>query len=185
MNSPKHRAQRINFLHHNYCLIFLLVSILFRVFFGLGFVDVVFRFYIGEVAPPALYDEYQSRVDDPKTQRTVRNYLAKLVAGIRYAGVRAVERHSRAVTFDRRFRATFVVLAVGVAWEILEFASGGVASVVGGEAVLAQYSTADIVNDLVFNAVGTVLVAASSTAHFEEVTDQLGDWFSVAVRSGE
>lgn len=32
----------------------------------------------GEVDPPALYKKYQNRVDDPKTQRTVRNYLAKL-----------------------------------------------------------------------------------------------------------
>lgn len=32
----------------------------------------------GQVDPPVLYQKYQNRVDDPKTQRTVRNYLAKL-----------------------------------------------------------------------------------------------------------
>jgi len=32
----------------------------------------------GKVDPPKLYEKYQSRVDEPKTQRTVRNYLAKL-----------------------------------------------------------------------------------------------------------
>jgi hypothetical protein len=113
---------------------------------------------------------------------------ATLVAGVGYAVARAVERHSRAVTFNRGFRATFVVLfvlAVGVAWEILEFASGGLATAMGGEAVLAQYSTADIVNDLVFNTVGAVLVAAWSTAHFEAVADQLTDWMSVAAHGGE
>ena len=31
-----------------------------------------------EITPPALYDQYQQQVDDPKTERTVRNYLAKL-----------------------------------------------------------------------------------------------------------
>lgn len=32
----------------------------------------------GEITPGALYEIYRERVDDPKTQRTVRNYLAKL-----------------------------------------------------------------------------------------------------------
>ncbi len=32
----------------------------------------------GEIAPPALYEQYSNTVDEPKTERTVRNYLAKL-----------------------------------------------------------------------------------------------------------
>ena len=32
----------------------------------------------GEIAPPDLYEEYNNRVDDPKTDRTVRNYLEKM-----------------------------------------------------------------------------------------------------------
>lgn len=32
----------------------------------------------GQVDPPALYQKYENRVEDPKTQRTVRNYLEKL-----------------------------------------------------------------------------------------------------------
>lgn len=32
----------------------------------------------GEITPPALYEEYNERVDEPKSDRTVRNYLAKL-----------------------------------------------------------------------------------------------------------
>lgn len=113
---------------------------------------------------------------------------ASLVAGVGYAVARAVERHSRAVTFNRGFRATFVVLfvlAVGVAWEILEFASGGLASVVGGEAVLAQYGTSDVVNDLLFNAAGAVVVAGWSSAHFEGVADVFADWVDVAVSGGD
>ncbi|MFC5133870.1 MULTISPECIES: Cdc6/Cdc18 family protein [Haloferacaceae] len=31
-----------------------------------------------EIKPPALYEQYKDRVEDPKTERTVRNYLAKL-----------------------------------------------------------------------------------------------------------
>ena len=32
----------------------------------------------GEIDPPTLYEEYERQVEDPKTNRTVRNYLAKL-----------------------------------------------------------------------------------------------------------
>jgi Cdc6-like AAA superfamily ATPase len=32
----------------------------------------------GEVAPPDLYAAYRNRVDDPVTERMVRNYLAKM-----------------------------------------------------------------------------------------------------------
>jgi uncharacterized membrane protein YjdF len=113
---------------------------------------------------------------------------ASLVAGGGYAVARGVERHSRSVDFDRRFRAVFVVLfvlAVGVGWEILEFASGGLAAVVGGEALLAQYGTADIVNDLVFNTVGAVVVAVGSTARFETLAGRLVGRLDAVVHGGE
>jgi hypothetical protein len=113
---------------------------------------------------------------------------ASIVAGVGYALARSVERHTTAVTFTREFRATFVilfVLAVGVAWEIVEFASGGLATMTGGEAVLAQYGTADIVNDLVFNVIGAVLVATFASAHFESMAARLADSVGVLVRGGE
>ncbi|MBX0322776.1 hypothetical protein EGH21_07005 [Halomicroarcula sp. F13] len=113
---------------------------------------------------------------------------ATLVAGVGYAVARAVEDHTGAVSFDREFRATFVVLfvlAVGVGWEILEFASGGLATLVGGEAVLAQYGTTDIVNDLVFNTVGAVVVALWSSSHFEGVATLLTDRVGALARREE
>lgn len=113
---------------------------------------------------------------------------ASLVAGAGYAVARAVEGHSHAVTFNRGFRATFVVifvLAVGVGWEIMEFASGGLSTVVGGEAVLAQYGTGDIANDLVFNTVGALLVAGYSSAHFEGVAQRLVGRVDAIVHGGE
>ncbi|MBB6646564.1 hypothetical protein [Halobellus ruber] len=115
-------------------------------------------------------------------------FSASIVAGVGYALARSVERHTTAVTFTRGFRATFVVLfvlAVGVAWEILEFASGGLATLIGGEAVLAQYGTTDIVNDLVFNTVGAVLVAGFASAHFESLAVRLAGSVGVLVRGGE
>ena len=33
----------------------------------------------GSVTPSELYQQYSSEVDDPKTDRTVRNYLSKMV----------------------------------------------------------------------------------------------------------
>jgi hypothetical protein len=96
---------------------------------------------------------------------------ATIVAGAGYASARALAEHDDALEIPSEFMFVFVlvfVLAFGVLWEILEFATGGVASVVGGEPVLAQYGTRDIVLDLVFNTVGAVLVATLGT-------DQLGD----------
>jgi len=115
-------------------------------------------------------------------------FSASIVAGVGYALARSVERHTTAVTFTRGFRATFVVLfvlAVGVAWEILEFASGGLATLAGGEAVLAQYGTTDIINDLVFNTVGAVLVAGLASAHFESLSARLAGSVGPLVRGGE
>jgi hypothetical protein len=96
---------------------------------------------------------------------------ATIVAGAGYASARALAEHDDALEIPSEFMFVFVlvfVLAFGVLWEILEFATGGVASVVGGEPVLAQYGTRDIVLDLVFNTVGAVLVATLGT-------DRLGD----------
>lgn len=101
---------------------------------------------------------------------------ASLVAGVGYAVVSALERHSTAIDFPPRFRLTLVVLfvlAIGVAWEILEFASGGLASLVGGEAALAQYGLADIALDLVFDGVGAVLVGVWGTSAFDGVANAL------------
>lgn len=97
---------------------------------------------------------------------------ATLVAGVGYAVARAAELHTDDVAFSRRFRSAFVllfVLAAGVLWELLEFASGGLASLVGGGAVLTQYGTGDIATDLLFDAVGGTIVAAGASEQFERV----------------
>ncbi|WP_312910294.1 hypothetical protein [Natronosalvus caseinilyticus] len=95
---------------------------------------------------------------------------ATLVAGLGYAVVDALERTESDVDFPTEFRFVFLVifvLAFGVAWEILEFAAGGLASLVGGDAVLTQYGTDDIALDLLFNAVGAVLVGLWGTGYFD------------------
>lgn len=110
---------------------------------------------------------------------------ATLIAGIGYALARAVELHTDAVDFRPTFRSAFVVLfvlAAGVAWELLEFASGGVASVLGGRAALVQYGTGDIVNDLVFNAAGGALIAVLTVGRFEAVARSLASRVGVLAR---
>lgn len=109
---------------------------------------------------------------------------ATLVAGVGYAVARAAELHTDQVSFDPRFRAAFVllfVLAVGVGWETLEFASGLAARAVGTEAVLAQYGAGDIARDLLFDAVGGLVVATWSTDQFESVAYAVADRVGVLV----
>jgi len=86
---------------------------------------------------------------------------ATIVAGLGYAAFRAFEAHSPEVDVPSTFRAAFVVvfvLAAGVVWELLEFGSELLAEVTG-LAPLTVYGIDDIVTDMVFNAVGAVLVA--------------------------
>lgn len=87
---------------------------------------------------------------------------ATIVAGAGYATVRALDEHEDSLTIPPTFLVVFVlvfVLAFGVLWEILEFGSAGIAQVLGGEPVLAQYGVTDIVLDLGFDAVGAVILA--------------------------
>ncbi|WP_101295272.1 hypothetical protein [Halegenticoccus soli] len=88
---------------------------------------------------------------------------ASVVAVSGYAVIRALEIHSDDVRLRSKVRAIYLivfVLAFGVLWEIAEFASGGLAALIGGRALLAQYGLDDIVLDLLFNVAGAVIVAA-------------------------
>lgn len=91
---------------------------------------------------------------------------ASVVAGIGYASLRAVEVHSDEMDIPSEFRFVFVV-ATGVIWEILEFASGVFAELTGSQAVLVVRGIDDIVSDLVFNTVGAVIVATWGTGYFD------------------
>ncbi|USZ69322.1 hypothetical protein NGM10_06180 [Halorussus salilacus] len=101
---------------------------------------------------------------------------ASVVAGVGYATVRAFDRHSEAVSFPSEFVFAFLfvfVMAFGVLWEIMEFATGLASQVVGGEAVLAQYGIDDIIYDLAFNQVGALVVAVWGHAHLSGVSRDL------------
>lgn len=103
-------------------------------------------------------------------------FSAMVVAAAGYSAVRAIDMHYDDITIPPRFMFVFIlvfILAFGVLWEILEFASGGIASLLGGEPLLTQYGVSDIVFDLVFDAVGGVLVAAWGTVYLTDVARTL------------
>jgi hypothetical protein len=66
--------------------------------------------------------------------------------------------------------------SVGVAWEVLEFAARGLAETLGVDAVLVRYGLEDTVTDLVFDAVGALLVAAFATRRLGGLVDAATAW---------
>jgi hypothetical protein len=127
----------------------------------------VFLHAVGALGPYQWFGWYDS---------VTHTLSATIVAGAGYASARALAEHDDALEIPPEFMFVFIlvfVLAFGVLWEILEFASGGVASLVGGEAVLAQYGVRDIVLGLVFDSVGPLLVATLGTEPFDGVARAL------------
>lgn len=101
---------------------------------------------------------------------------ASVVAAAGYATVRAIDLHNDEVELPPKFMFVFLlmfVLALGVLWEVVEFAIGELSRVIGGEPVLTQYGIEDTMLDLVFNAVGAVIVAIWGTAYLSGVVRAL------------
>ncbi|ELZ83165.1 hypothetical protein C453_14206 [Haloferax elongans ATCC BAA-1513] len=97
---------------------------------------------------------------------------SSVVAGAGYATVRALDEHTDAIYLPPRFMFVFIllfVLAFGVFWEVIEFAISGVAELAGTGSVLTQYGLDDTLMDLVFDAVGGLIVALWGTAHLSDV----------------
>ncbi|ELZ17345.1 hypothetical protein C477_13980 [Haloterrigena salina JCM 13891] len=89
---------------------------------------------------------------------------ASVIAGLGYAAFRAFELHSDEMNVPSTFRSVFIVvfvLAIGVVWEVLEFALGGT--------VVTVYGIDDIVTDFVFNTVGATIVSIWGTDHVSEL----------------
>jgi hypothetical protein len=101
---------------------------------------------------------------------------ATVVAGVGYATARAVDEHTDAVYLPPRFLFVYILLftmAFGVVWEVLEFGTRAATDLVGVEAVLVQYSLEDTIVDLIFDAVGAVLVALFGTQRLQSVVTAL------------
>jgi uncharacterized membrane protein YjdF len=111
-----------------------------------------------------------------------------LVASVGYVLARAVELYTEDVSFQPAFRGVFVllfVLAVGVAWELFEFASTAF-TVVAGEPLLAQFSADDIAKDILADGVGggLVVLALWSEERFRALAGAVSDAVGVLVRRG-
>ncbi|WP_049920157.1 hypothetical protein [Halobiforma nitratireducens] len=105
---------------------------------------------------------------------------ASVVAAAGYAIFRAVHVHTDRVYIPPKVMAVFIlvfVFAAGVVWEILEFVIDQSAIVIGLDAVLAQYGIDDTIVDLMFNAVGAVVVTLWGTAYLTDVSDSLSERF--------
>lgn len=105
---------------------------------------------------------------------------ASVVAAAGYVTVRAIDLHTDEIELPPRFMFVFLlmfVLAFGVLWEVLEFAVSEASHTVGGRSVLTQYGLRDTMLDLVFDAVGAVIVAIWGTAHLSGVVRALTQRF--------
>ncbi|MFB6110562.1 MAG: hypothetical protein ABEJ60_06785 [Halodesulfurarchaeum sp.] len=101
---------------------------------------------------------------------------AALVASLGYAFARAIEERPD-ITLPADFRFVYVVLftiAAGVLWEVLEFAGRLLATRFGHRPLLVQYGLEDTILDLLFDAVGAILVGL--------VGHRLVDWTDTPVR---
>jgi hypothetical protein len=105
--------------------------------------------------------------------RVAHSISAGFVAGVGYALIVALDRGSARIEFPEEFRFVFTVcfiMAFGVAWELVEFTAGGLATILGMEAALVQYGLDDIVYDLAFNTLAAAVVALFGTHYFSDLT---------------
>jgi hypothetical protein len=97
---------------------------------------------------------------------------ASVVAGVGYTVVRALDIHTTEIQLPSQFTFVFVVLfvvAFGVVWEVIEFGVTELSTLTGSSPVLTQYGLEDTMLDLVFDAIGGVIVATWGTAHLTNV----------------
>ncbi len=103
---------------------------------------------------------------------------ASVVAAAGYATVLAFDRHAQAVSIPPRFMSVVIlvfVLAFGVAWELLEFAIGVVANLLGTRGILVQYGIEDTLLDLTFNLIGGIIVAIWGSIYLTDLSTLIGE----------
>lgn len=95
-----------------------------------------------------------------------------VIASVGYVTLRAFEEHSDDIDVPGEFRGVFIVvfvLSVGVVWELVEFGSEGLADILGVQAPLIVMGIDDIVTDMIFNAVGAVILAVFGTGRLSRM----------------
>lgn len=101
---------------------------------------------------------------------------ATVVAATGYAALRAVHLHSDEVNLPpwALFGCLLVfMLAMSVIWEIMEFFVDQSALLLDMDPILAQHGINDTIVDMIFNLVGSVIVAIWGTVYLTEVSESL------------
>lgn len=104
---------------------------------------------------------------------------ATVVAAAGYTTLRSIYLHDPSIHLPPEAMFVFtliIVLAMGVIWEVLEFALDQSALLLGVDPVLAQHGIDDTILDLIFNAVGAILVAMWGTVYLTTVSKHLAGY---------
>ncbi|MDH5019235.1 hypothetical protein [Halobacterium rubrum] len=104
---------------------------------------------------------------------------AAVVAAAGYAAARALDEHRDDLHFPRSFLTVFIfllTLALGVLWEVAEWAAREAAVALALDPVLVVYGVEDTVFDVVFNAVGALLAATLGARYLRADIDAVGVW---------
>lgn len=120
----------------------------------------------------------------PLFDRFTHALSATVVAAGGYAVFRAIHVHVERVHIPPKLMGAFILLfvfAAGVVWEILEFALDQSAAALGIQAVLIQYGIDDTIGDLLFNALGALVVTIWGTVYLTDLSESIADrvvaWF--------
>ena len=101
---------------------------------------------------------------------------ATVVAAAGYASLRAIHLHASGVYLPKWAMFGFLLvfmLAMSVIWEILEFFVDQGALLFGMEPILAQHGIDDTIVDMIFNLIGSIIVAAWGTVYLVELSETL------------
>ncbi len=105
---------------------------------------------------------------------------ASLVAATGYVVVRVLDLHSERIDLPQRVLTIYLVifvLALGVLWELFEFALDEIARRTQVTMPLAQYGLEDTITDLTFNIVGALVVGLGGQVYLSAFADRLRKQF--------
>lgn len=111
---------------------------------------------------------------------------ASLVAGIGYITVRAIDLHTEEIHLPGRVMFGYIlifVLAVGAVWELFEYGLDRFAEVTDVMPPLSQFGLEDTVMDLIFNAIGAVIVGTFGHLYLSDTAEAVRHLFLPGGRS--
>ena len=104
---------------------------------------------------------------------------AMVVASVAYATVVALDIHREDLYLPPSFLAVFLLttaLAFGVLWEVLEFGARSLGKLAGVKPVLVVFGVSDVTLDLVYDALGAVVVATVGTYRLRDDVRNVSRW---------